>query len=139
MNNQPVHQHRCRPAVRPTCCRTLPTHRPPDRGGPRDRTDRRPCAARALGARHAADLLLAASVSLSAAVDELTDPLTLPELPAVDEHATRDPVTVLTAVADRLSAAASTAPDVRTAMASGRAVRELRAALRALDPAQAQR
>jgi hypothetical protein len=86
----------------------------------------------ALGHRHAATLPLTASICLSAAVDELTDPLRLPALIAFDAAAPSDPDAVMKAVQDRLAEMARTADSVDTALRCARAARELRRALQCL-------
>lgn len=81
--------------------------------------------------RHLHTLPVRASTALSAAVDELTDPLVLPAL--IDVAEDPRPVTaVLSDVLPRLATAVDTAPTVTAALARARAVRQLRAALDAL-------
>ena len=90
----------------------------------------------ALGHRHADRLPLRASICLSAAVDELTDPLTLPAFVVIEAAATRDPAAVIEAAYVRLLDTARTADGVATALRCARAARELRNALRFLDSGQ---
>jgi hypothetical protein len=91
----------------------------------------------ALGHRHAATLPLTASICLSAAVDELTDPLTLPALIAFDADETSDPGAVIEAVHDRLFETARLAESASTALRCARAARELRRAMQCLAGAGA--
>ena len=93
----------------------------------------------ALAARRTAELPVDAAIGLAAAIDELTDPLTPPELVVLDDAATRDPGGGLSAAAGRLHAAGISAPDVGTALACARAARELHGALQALQPSPAGR
>jgi hypothetical protein len=90
----------------------------------------------ALGHRHANTLPLRASICLSAAVDELTDALTVPPLVDVDTAATSDPRAVIEGVRVRLLDRARTTDGVGTALSCARAARELRNALRFLDSGQ---
>ena len=70
----------------------------------------------ALGHRHANTLPLRASICLSAAVDELTNPLAVPPLVAVDAAATSDPRAVIQGACVRLLHRARTADGVGTAL-----------------------
>ena len=88
----------------------------------------------ALARHHLTELPVRASVCLSAAVDELTDPLVAPTPVPIDPAELADPVATVTAVRDWLSLAAGTAPTLATALAYGRAARELRGALDSLTP-----
>ncbi len=87
----------------------------------------------ATGRRHLSVLPIRASTCLSAAIDELIDPLHPPELIAIPDAATADLRGVLAATRDRLLTASQHAPTVATAMACARASRELGGALAALD------
>jgi|SRR5450759_1620774 len=79
--------------------------------------------------RHRDALPVRASTALSAAVDELIDPLTLPALVDIDAAETDDATAVTAAVQERMRAAGQDAPTVGAAMARARAARELRTAL----------
>ncbi len=87
----------------------------------------------ALGHRHADTLPLGASICLSAAVDELTDPLTVPASDAIDADSASDPRAVMEAAYLRLLDRARATQDVGTALSCARAARELHNALRFLD------
>jgi len=87
----------------------------------------------ATSTRHLADLPIPVSNAISAAIDELIDPLTLPALLDVDETDTDDVHAVITAVRGRLITAAGTAATVGEALAYARAARELADALKALN------
>lgn len=89
--------------------------------------------------RHLAGMPVPVSTAISAAVDELTDPLVLPALADIDEADTGDLAGVLTAVRARLQAAAHHAGTVTEAMACARAARELGGALQALAAHQGRR
>ncbi len=89
----------------------------------------------ATSTRHLADLPVPVSNAISAAVDELIDPLTLPAFVEVDETDTDDVHAVLSAVRGRLITAAGTAATVAEALAYARAARELAGALKVLDAA----
>ncbi len=89
----------------------------------------------ATSTRHLADLPVPVSNAISAAVDELIGPLTLPALVDVDDAETDDVHAVITAVRGRLIAAAGTAATVGEALAYARAARELAGALKVLDAA----
>ncbi len=89
----------------------------------------------ATSTRHLADLPVPVSNAMSAAIDELIDPLTLPALVEVDETDTDNVHAVITSVRGRLITAAGTAATVGEALAYARAARELAGALRALDAA----
>ena len=88
----------------------------------------------ATSSRHLHTLTVAVSNAISAAVDELTDPLVLPLLFDIDKEQTRDLPGVLTAVRARLLTACKAAPTVSQSLTYARAARELSAALRALQP-----
>lgn len=79
--------------------------------------------------RHHDALPVRASTALSAAVDELIDPLTLPALVDIDAAETDDATAVIAAVQERMRAAGQDAPTVGAAMARTRAARELRTGL----------
>lgn len=85
--------------------------------------------------RHLGVLPVRASTAISAAVDELTDPLTPPALVTVDESDIGDPASVLAVVRDRLLTAGRQAPTTASAVAWARAARELGVALDALRAA----
>lgn len=89
----------------------------------------------ATSTRHLADLPVGVSNAMSAAIDELIDPLTVPALLAVDDSDTADVPAVITAVRGRLITAAGTAATVGEALAYARAARELAGALKVLDAA----
>jgi hypothetical protein len=84
--------------------------------------------------RHRDALPVRASTALSAAVDELIDPLTLPALVDIDAAETDDATAVTAAVQERMRAAGQDAPTVGAAMARARAARELRTALARTRP-----
>jgi hypothetical protein len=86
--------------------------------------------------RHLGALPVRASTAISAAVDELTDPLTPPALVAVEEADIGDPAAVLAAVRCRLLTAVQDPPTAGSAMARARAARELAVALHALRAAR---
>ncbi len=86
----------------------------------------------ALARRHTARLPVRTITCLSAAVDELTDPLTPPPPVDVSENATTDPANVIAAVRSRLLQRAQSAPTVAESLSWARAVRELGAALQSL-------
>lgn len=86
--------------------------------------------------RHLGVLPVRASTAISAAVDELTDPLNPPALVAVEEAHTGEPAAVIAAVRDRLLTAIQEAPTAASALAWARAARELGVALDALRTAQ---
>jgi hypothetical protein len=86
----------------------------------------------AIARRHLGALPVRTSTAISAAVDELTDPLNPPALLAVAESDIGQPAAVLSAVRDRLLTAAQDAPTAASALARARAARELGAALDAL-------
>jgi len=83
----------------------------------------------ALARRHTARLPVRTITCLTAAVDELTDPLTPPPPGNVSEHATTDPASVIAAVRSRLLQRAQSAPTVAESLSCARAARELGAAL----------
>lgn len=85
--------------------------------------------------RHLGALPVRTSSAISAAVDELTDPLNPPPLVAVEEADIGDPAAVLAAVWARLLTAAQDAPTAASALAWARAARELGVALDALRTA----
>jgi len=87
--------------------------------------------------RHMHTLPPRAGTAVSAAVEELLDPLILPVLLEFSEADTRDPIAVLLAVRGRLAEGALTAPTTTVAMARARAARELHAALTTLGAAPA--
>ena len=87
----------------------------------------------ATGRRHLDVLPIRASSCLSAAIDELIDPLHPPELIAIPDDATADLRGVLVATCARLLTASQHASTVATAMACARASRELGGAVAALD------
>lgn len=70
--------------------------------------------------------------AVSAAVDELVDPLRLPTRLDFGEHDTADLAAVLTDVRTRLIGSIQTADEPGTALARGRAARELATALQLL-------
>lgn len=82
--------------------------------------------------RHIGALPVRTSTAISAAVDELTDPLNPPALVAIEEADIRDPAAVIAAVRDRLLTAVRDAPTVQSVLARARAARELGVALDAL-------
>lgn len=82
--------------------------------------------------RHLGALPVRASTAISAAVDELTDPLTPPALVAVEEADIGEPAAVIAAVRGSLIAAVQDAPTAGRALARARAARELGVALDAL-------
>jgi hypothetical protein len=88
----------------------------------------------ATSSRHLHTLPVAVSNAISAAVDELTDPLVLPLLFEIDQEQTRDLPGVLTASRARLLTASQTAATAGQSLAYARAARELSAALHALQP-----
>jgi len=87
----------------------------------------------ATGRRHLDVLPIRASTCLSAAINELIDPLHPPELIAIPDTATADLRAVLVATRTRLLTASQHAATVTVAMACARASRELGGALAALD------
>lgn len=82
--------------------------------------------------RHLDALPVRTSTAISAAVDELTDPLNPPALLAVAESDIGEPGAVISAVRDRLLAAVQDAPTAASALARARAARELGIALNGL-------
>ncbi len=88
----------------------------------------------ATSSRHLHTLPVTVSNAISAAVDELTDPLVLPLLFDIDKEQTRDLLGVLSGVRARLLTACKSAPTVSRSLTYARAARELSAALRALQP-----
>lgn len=86
--------------------------------------------------RHLGALPVRTSTAISAAVDELTDPLHPPTLVAVEEADIGDPAAVLAAVRDRLLTAVQDAPTTGGALAWARAARELGVALDVLRAAR---
>lgn len=74
------------------------------------------------------------SVHVSAAVDGLTDPLSLPDLVRQDDSATADLPGVLRTVRRRLEEAARHSTDPRRALRLALAARELTSALAVLQP-----
>ncbi len=82
--------------------------------------------------RHARSAPLSAITAVSAAVDELVDPLRLPPLLEFNDHDTADLAAVLGDVRARLIHSIQTAQEPGTALALGRAARELAAALQLL-------
>jgi hypothetical protein len=88
----------------------------------------------ATSSRHLDTLPVAVSNAISAAVDELTDPMVLPHLFEIDQEQTRDLPGVLTASRAHLLTASQTAATAGQSLAYARAARELSAALHALQP-----
>lgn len=82
--------------------------------------------------RHLGRLPVRASTAISAAVDELTDPLNPPALVAVEETDIGEPAAVIAAVRGRLLTAMQDAPTAASALAWARAARELGVAFDAL-------
>lgn len=86
--------------------------------------------------RHSGAMPVQTSICLSAAEDELTDPLSLPALVDIDDRDTADLPAVIIAVRGRLIDAALTSATVTEAMTCARAARELLGALDGLREAQ---
>lgn len=86
----------------------------------------------ALLRRHGEALPVDVWCAVSAAADELIDPLVAPTLVEVDETASADLAAVVAEVRGRLQHAAVSAPAVAEAMACARAARALGEAERAL-------
>lgn len=83
--------------------------------------------------RHDAVLQGRVSRALSAAADELVDPLALPTLRVVDDADTVDALQVVRGARARLQRHAAALPRVSDAMAAARAARELAVAEAALN------